>query len=328
MDNVAVARDAGDEKRITITLFGRGEKSHGRAVSITVAQLHALFRAGSKAKTKEELGGWSPATYRRNHRKLEHLVQVSMAVLDIDNTCGKDQRVPDDALVTMDKMMSVVGEVDTFIYSSFRHSPGWPKFRAVMPLSRPLDASEYPRFWSVLSKVMSQQGVATDPQAKDGCRLWYLSSQHAPHFETRYHPGKPLDVDAYLAMYVEPPRAVRVVSSAVFVESEQKLERARQYLSACPPAVEGSEGSRVAFGIISRVVRGFALTETEAMYVLSEWNSRCSPPWSDKELSHKIQDAIEKGQTEIGALLDPNRKPTRVVLSPEELKIIKKARKS
>jgi RecA-family ATPase len=43
------------------------------------------------------------------------------------------------------------------------------------------------------------------------------------------------------------------------------------------------------------VVNGFALDEHQAMSVLSGWNACCQPPWSEKDLRHKIADAIRLG---------------------------------
>jgi hypothetical protein len=75
-------------------------------------------------------------------------------------------------------------------------------------------------------------------------------------------------------------------------------------------------------------VRGFDLDDQEALDVLTDWNNQCAPPWSDRELLHKIQDARTKGQSpEIGEFLDQNRNASRRVrLSPEEIELIRKAR--
>jgi hypothetical protein len=54
------------------------------------------------------------------------------------------------------------------------------------------------------------------------------------------------------------------------------------------------------------VVRGFALDQQTAYSLLSEWNQRCLPPWSEKELHRKIREAHDKGtHVEWGAHLKP-----------------------
>jgi hypothetical protein len=39
---------------------------------------------------------------------------------------------------------------------------------------------------------------------------------------------------------------------------------------------------------------GFGLGRDQALALLKEWNERCQPPWTDKELEHKIDDAARQ----------------------------------
>jgi len=80
------------------------------------------------------------------------------------------------------------------------------------------------------------------------------------------------------------------------------IERARRYLRKLPPSVSGSGGHDAAFKAASILVMGFALDDSDALALLSEWNVSCSPPWSDRELRHKIQSALGAGG-ERGSLL-------------------------
>ncbi|MBA3638955.1 MAG: hypothetical protein H0W53_06680 [Acidobacteria bacterium] len=81
------------------------------------------------------------------------------------------------------------------------------------------------------------------------------------------------------------------------------VERARRYLAAVPPAVAGRHGDADTFRACCRLVRGFALGDEDALVVLSEWNRRCEPPWSEEELRVKIQGARRYGREAIGGLL-------------------------
>ena len=71
----------------------------------------------------------------------------------------------------------------------------------------------------------------------------------------------------------------------------QRLDRARQFLRSIEPAVAGHHGDLRTFRICCRVVRGCALSDEEALSVLREWNARCQPPWSERELEEKVQNA-------------------------------------
>ena len=51
-----------------------------------------------------------------------------------------------------------------------------------------------------------------------------------------------------------------------------------------------------------RIVRGFELSDDEALAVLNEWNWRCEPPCSERELRDKIARARRYGKEQIGGL--------------------------
>lgn len=92
-----------------------------------------------------------------------------------------------------------------------------------------------------------------------------------------------------------------------------KLDRARAYLATLPAAVSGSGGHEAAFLAAQRMVRSFALTEDDAFAVLwTDYNPRCSPPWSEKELRHKVKQAATRSGMEAGALLNVERPNTRI----------------
>jgi len=76
------------------------------------------------------------------------------------------------------------------------------------------------------------------------------------------------------------------------IDRDRRLRRASAYLSAMPPAISGQGGHNVTYAAATALVHGFGLTEGEAMELLqNEFNPRCQPPWSTKELFHKVADA-------------------------------------
>lgn len=77
------------------------------------------------------------------------------------------------------------------------------------------------------------------------------------------------------------------------------IERARAYLKACDPAISGQNGHGQTFKIVCKLVHGFGLDEETAFgLLLTEYNPRCQPPWSEGELRHKVKSAREKGSAE------------------------------
>ena len=69
-----------------------------------------------------------------------------------------------------------------------------------------------------------------------------------------------------------------------------RLRRARAYLASLPPAISGSGGHNTTFLAACWLAR-FGLTDQEALPLLRDYNRRCRPPWTEKELAHKLRDA-------------------------------------
>ncbi|MGE0123626.1 MAG: DNA-primase RepB domain-containing protein [Vicinamibacterales bacterium] len=80
-------------------------------------------------------------------------------------------------------------------------------------------------------------------------------------------------------------------------------ERARKYLAAIPPAIAGQHGDTTTFRVCCRLVRGFALSDDDALAILFDWNQACSPPWSEAELRAKLVAARRYGREPLGGLL-------------------------
>jgi hypothetical protein len=51
------------------------------------------------------------------------------------------------------------------------------------------------------------------------------------------------------------------------------------------------------------MVRGFALSDDEALSLLRDWNAKCEPPWSDEDLLAKLKHARRYGREPVGGLL-------------------------
>ena len=72
------------------------------------------------------------------------------------------------------------------------------------------------------------------------------------------------------------------------------IERARKYLVKLPPAESGQDGHGATFHAACVLLLGFGLSEGQAMMLLQEWNQLCKPPWTERELLHKVQDAAKQ----------------------------------
>lgn len=246
---------------------------------------------------KETCALWSPGTFANNHRQKKNVESIFALGFDLD----------EEPVVTFDLACSKLAAVAGHLTTSFRHRTDAPRLRLIALLSRPVNADEYARLWTYYQRRLVGLGMGVGAAAKDPSRGWFVpSSPNLPGHEYRHArlPGTPIDVDQDLALadsYAEdepePEHKPRRAAAGI-------LERARLYVETWDPAIEGSGGSNLAFAHIERLVRGFDLTDDDALTVLASWNKRCKPPWSKKELLHKIRQGRERGDTNWGDLRD------------------------
>ena len=75
-------------------------------------------------------------------------------------------------------------------------------------------------------------------------------------------------------------------------------------MAKLPPSISGENGHKSLFKAALAVVKGFGIDDDDdALDLLQEFNERCIPPWSEKELLHKIEGAKE-ADADDGYLLD------------------------
>jgi len=91
-------------------------------------------------------------------------------------------------------------------------------------------------------------------------------------------------------------------------------KRVVAYLDATPGAVEGQGGDVHTFRVACKLVRGFNLTDAQALEYLLAWNSKCVPLWSEAELHTKVTSARENGSEPFGYLLEAE--PLRTAYTP------------
>jgi hypothetical protein len=93
-------------------------------------------------------------------------------------------------------------------------------------------------------------------------------------------------------------------------------ERATAYLERMPPAIAGSGGHAATFNAAAALVRGFAMSEADALPILTAWNqTHCLPLWSLPELRHKLKDASTSSRP-LGYLLNDDG-PSRDSTAPD-----------
>lgn len=105
----------------------------------------------------------------------------------------------------------------------------------------------------------------------------------------------------------QPPQPVsRPTASRRTDDVGKRAERAVRYVEAIDPAVAGQGGHEQTFRVAQHLAKGFALPHSIALEILNWYNSRCLPPWSPRELEHKLASAY-KARIAEGYLLGDGR---------------------
>lgn len=138
------------------------------------------------------------------------------------------------------------------------------------------------------------------PQIEVYDRGRYFAFTGQPFGEARPVRECQAELDALLAHYWPPAPAP--VERTTYQNPMDIRERAARYLAVLPPAISGCSGHNATFRAACVLVLGFGLRPETAFPLLSDWNQLCQPPWSDKELWHKLGDA-DKREGDRGWLL-------------------------
>lgn len=172
-----------------------------------------------------------------------------------------------------------------------------------------------------LDKRCSSAGAKVDLKTFNASRIWKLygtvarkgdATADRPHSRSFLHSGSApvgqavIDgnnsaIDRVLAMWKLQSEAFQAIE--VNLAEPEIHGRARAYLARMPSAIQGQGGSAVLYHAAMVLVEGFSLDQaTAAGILLGEWNQRCQPPWSDREVLHTVQNAA-KNATNKGHLL-------------------------
>ncbi len=102
---------------------------------------------------------------------------------------------------------------------------------------------------------------------------------------------------AFDPAWLEPEGVEQPIPKSIpIVSDDERIRLARAWVAAQPPAVQGNGGDQRTFCVAAGVVVGHDLTVDQTFEILTPWNARCQPPWSDADLRAKIQHADQYGK--------------------------------
>jgi len=266
---------------IIVSLYENKHDVVPRKMKTTVAN---LLGAEHEVRTEKDGQLFSAAIFASGSRRAKQNVQFVTAIcLDFD------KKTRDDAVEIFKKLKGTAyAAVSTF---SHEKKDGKIAFRVLFPIDKPMPPQKYEK---VILQVMEDFEGMADPACKDCSRMFYTPSVHpdlASDSFIRYGMGSLYDVEDARRRFDEKPKTVS--PKVVATPSNNSLcERAVKYLEKMGPAVSGNGGHSHTFHAACVLVKGFGLNAEDARPILQAWNESCSPPWTEKELEHKLTDAL------------------------------------
>jgi putative DNA primase/helicase len=108
---------------------------------------------------------------------------------------------------------------------------------------------------------------------------------------------------------VDSPPCPPSPESIAGVTETERAKRWVAYVDKLPAAESGAGGHDATLRVACELVRfGIPQESGLPMPLMKKFNERCTPPWSDKELAHKVRSAYEKSAHEFGIrLVDDGR---------------------
>jgi hypothetical protein len=84
----------------------------------------------------------------------------------------------------------------------------------------------------------------------------------------------------------------------------------KPYIDKCEPAISGRNGHDTTYKVACALVRlalahGAAIDREQLFDAMGYYNAKCQPPWSEAELAHKVDNALEKAFQQAAAPVQP-----------------------
>lgn len=250
----------------------------------------------------KEHPGWSPAKFDPCQRAAENVQRLYALCLDFDGGVSVEW--------ALDKFSAYQGLVQT----TRKHTAELHRFRVVLPLSRDVSTFEHIELWKRVALWCGN----VDPSTKDPGRFWFLpGTKSGAEFRAERLAGPgPLNVDAWLKRELPTAQPKRIDRAS---DPSNAEVRALKYIAKMPDAVAGQHGHDATWQVACALACGFDLSEDTTFRILwNDYNARCQPAWSEKELRHKAKQARQNSRLERGYLLREDREwsPTERVTAP------------
>jgi len=149
--------------------------------------------------TKAALRGWSPASFEGDQRGKARVQSVHALCIDYEPR-------GDHPGTSIEEALGLWRGFFGLLHTSYSHKPDSPRFRVILPLSRPLTAEEFARAWAWMARRCEEAGHSIDLATSDASRLWFFpGTPDGGEYRVIPLEGKLLDADEISLATEEPP---------------------------------------------------------------------------------------------------------------------------
>ncbi len=273
---------------ISLTWFRRvTNPRNGVPIDLYPEELDAQLRDPAAMRgSKKSLAIITPSLFEENYREEAKVIATYWTPLDLDTPTA-------DPAAVLEAVHLALGEVEVYMHSTPSSEPGAFRLRAIVPNESPVSVEVHRLSWSVIRRILGRSGIIIDrsgPDASRACFVWSVPPNGAYWSGSKSGHRWP----AELAAAKERARLAHEAASQVcapVAPPSNALSRARAYVEKMPPAISGAHGHDALWRVARVIVADFALGDDDAMHILREYSARCQPPWSEKELRHKLDQA-------------------------------------
>jgi hypothetical protein len=270
-----------------------GEVCKGLNSPVTFPAAGLRQKPDGKYDKPLQLTGFALARFSGD-RSLANVVESFAIGLDFDGTWTMTEA---QALFEREGLEAV-------IHSTFNDTGDGSRFRAFVLYSRPATTREHT---AVFAYFRTLCGGRADEQAKDASRFWYGPGViEGRRYSYEHVPGRPLDLDMLdLETDADVPGTtdggeadadaptgtigaeLRLIARTdphwpvVVNEAENDAETEA-------PCISGQGGHNRLLQFARKLRQFYGLPRDEAKRIMGIFSARCSPPWSDAELEHKL----------------------------------------
>ncbi len=244
---------------------------------------------------KESLPRWALAEYRGGKRNLASFIRGHALMFDVDDG------------TTLAQIGRALDGLYALVHTTFSATEAEPdRYRVIVPLDAPVvTVEEHDRVWRWLASKIEAVGGVPEHSAKSAAQPFAVPARPPTgYYVARVFPGAFAAVDEALTV-IPKPEPLPMPEREADDSHDRRLVRASKYLASMDPAISGSGGHAATMRAAVAMLRGFALQPADALRLLvAEYNRRCQPPWTERELAHKCRQAFQRGRMPFGALLE------------------------